>query len=343
MDANNDGIADEGEMPVAGVEMHLFGANSDGVIDTSVVLATAVTNEEGLYLFDGLAAGEYVVGIGPAAFGAEAPLADKIPSASVAVDPNNDTDIDNNGVLEAEISYVLSGPLTLGNGEPIGEVPSNDAITADANANLTVDFGFYLPVLDVDVELTLVEGAEDGTAVVGDLITFELTVTNDGNVSADSVELEVVLSDGFENVDPDGGNTPTIEIDGTVAPGEAATAVVTARVMGDDLNAEAEVSAARAVDDEGVPITSVLGVSIVNAAPEISQTNTALLPLTLAAPQAAIATTPGPASAAPAALALTGVESSHLALLAMLLLISGGALVALSSRRRWLVELGSDS
>ena len=343
MDANNDGIADEGEMPVAGVEMQLFGANSDGVIDTSVVLATAVTDEEGLYLFADLPAGDFVVGIGPAAFAADGPLADKIPSAPVAEDPNSDIDVDNNGVLDAAISYVLSGPLTLGDGEPVGEVPANDAATADANANLTVDFGFYLPILDVDVELELVEGADDGTALVGDLITFELTVTNDGNVFADSVELEVVLSEGFENVDPEGGNTPTIEIPGSVAPGETATATVTAIVTGDDLDADAEVSAARAVDEEGVPITSVLGVSITNSEPAAVNNSNPLLPLTLAAPAATVTTPPAPINQVPATLAFTGVESSHLALLATLLLITGGALVTLGSRRRELAEVGSDS
>ena len=50
MDSNNDGILEVGEMLVAGVEVHLFAANSDGTIDPSAILATTVTNEEGFSL-----------------------------------------------------------------------------------------------------------------------------------------------------------------------------------------------------------------------------------------------------------------------------------------------------
>ena len=345
MDSNNDGVIDEGEMPVAGVDVQLFAVNSDGAIDPASPIATALTNDEGLYLFDELPAGDYVVGIGPAAFGETGPLANKIPSTPTADDPNTDIDADNNGVADTEIGFVLSGALTLGDGEPVAEDPSNDSATADVASNLTVDFGFYEVDLDVDVELTVTEEPDAGTVEVGDTVTFEVTVTNEGNVAADSVEVVVDLSEDFEPViDPDweiDADGATFEVPGTVEPGETTTAQITARVAGPELEAMAVVSEARAIDEEGVPITSVLGVSISNEPVQPGDSNPIVF--TFAAAPASAATTTAPATAAaanavPPVLAFTGVESSELALIALLLLATGGALVFFGDRRRTLVN-----
>ena len=109
-----------------------------------------MTDAEGLYLFDGLVAGDYVVAIAPDAFAEDGPLAGKVSSTPTVADPNSDVDLDDNGTLDDESGYVLSGVATLGDGEPEGETPSNDAVTPDAASNLTIDFGFFTPVDPVD-------------------------------------------------------------------------------------------------------------------------------------------------------------------------------------------------
>ena len=332
MDANNDGVLDVDEMLVAGVEVHLFAASSDGTIDPTVILATAVTNEEGFYLFDELPAGDYVVGVAPAAFAADGPLVDKIPSTPTVADANTDVDADNNGVVDTALGYVLSGSVTLGDGEPTAEVPSNDSVTGDEFSNLTVDFGFYLPVLNVGVELAVAEEDADIPTAIGDLVTLEVTVTNEGNVAADSIELQVALSEDFESVDPEwtieGDNLASVDLPGTVAPGETATMEITARVLGAQLDAVPEITEVRAIDDNGMPIVGVLGVSL---------TNTSVPPTALTLTLGEIPASSAPAAAAdfgtPPTLALTGVESSDLALIALLLLTTGAGLVVLGGGR----------
>lgn len=56
VDANNNGLQDAGEQGVAGVTVTLYQANG------TTVIRTTTTNPSGGYLFDGLAAGQYVVG-----------------------------------------------------------------------------------------------------------------------------------------------------------------------------------------------------------------------------------------------------------------------------------------
>ncbi|WP_411846710.1 SdrD B-like domain-containing protein [Roseibacillus persicicus] len=60
IDADGDGIQDDGEAPVAGVEVTLYGdADGNGIYDT--VVATATTDSNGRYYFDGLVPDAYVV------------------------------------------------------------------------------------------------------------------------------------------------------------------------------------------------------------------------------------------------------------------------------------------
>ena len=64
-DANGDGVQDPGEAGLGGVSVELVTAGPDGLFGTGddVVAATTTTNAAGNYIFDGLAAGAYVVRI----------------------------------------------------------------------------------------------------------------------------------------------------------------------------------------------------------------------------------------------------------------------------------------
>ena len=318
MDSDNDGLIGDGEMAVADVVVELFAAdeggapvdqNGDGVIDSVDAVASTVTDAEGLYLFDGLAAGDYVVAIAPDAFAEDGPLAGKIPS-STATDADTDLDNDNNGVAYRDIGYVLSDSLTLGDGEP----------GVDASSNLTVDFGFYEPDFALRIEMSVVDGLVDGAARVGEPVTFLITVTNDGDLEADDIRVQVSLSGDLEMIDADWtaleDQLAVIEMPGAMLPGEAKTIELTVMVAGDDLVAVADIASAEAIDENGLPLTSVLGVSLSN-----SNTLSSTLGLSTATDSIPV-------------LAFTGVESKDLTGLAMLILTLGLGLVFASGRNR---------
>ncbi len=133
-DANNNGIRDAAEVGIAGVTVNLYlDANNDGTPDGGII-ATATTDGNGLYLFTGLAANNYIVGVvTPTGF---------VSSSVNGGDPDNNTDNDDNGVLIVG-NETRSNPITLAlTTEPTGETPTNDPNTPDNNSNLTLDFGF---------------------------------------------------------------------------------------------------------------------------------------------------------------------------------------------------------
>jgi len=167
-DTNNNGLIDIGtEQGVSGVRVELYqdtgttvGAYDAG--DTFVGFNN--TSATGYYRFDNLAAGEYVVLIANDNFtaGANTSLVGYWSSGTtradngtisdstslIANDPDNDTDLDENGVTTftgSTINYVSSAAVTLGDFEPTGETDISTLWqgTGDNRANMTVDFGFY--------------------------------------------------------------------------------------------------------------------------------------------------------------------------------------------------------
>ncbi|MEL6891989.1 MAG: SdrD B-like domain-containing protein, partial [Actinomycetota bacterium] len=178
LETDDDGIAETGETPLAGVTVELLDA-AGAVIDTTT------TDADGEYVFDGLAAGTYSVRI-PAAGGDNAALLDGFTSAGT---PNPDAegadgagvDNDNNGVPSA--AGFTSGPVTLGPvaGEPTGEVGGIDGASdegggyADDRSNLTVDFGFVQPLFSIG-SLLWQEVDDDGIAETGETPLAGITV-----------------------------------------------------------------------------------------------------------------------------------------------------------------------
>ncbi len=127
-DANNNGVQDATEIGINAATVKLYvDANSDNVPDGTAI-ATTVTNASGAYGFGSLTAGNYIVGVTlPAGYAGSAT------TATSAV-PNNDNNIDNNGVTtvsgELRSNFIT---LTVG-GEPTTDGDGN-------NGNLTLDFG----------------------------------------------------------------------------------------------------------------------------------------------------------------------------------------------------------
>lgn len=130
-DRNLNGVPDAGEPGVPNATVKLYNdANNDDVPDGSYI-KTTTTDANGMYKFDSLAAGNYIVGVVlPFSY---------IKGPASTIDPDNDVDNDNNGVN-------LIGPNMAG-----GEVRSK-AITLSVggepnggNCNLTLDIGLCQP------------------------------------------------------------------------------------------------------------------------------------------------------------------------------------------------------
>ncbi len=146
IDANDNGRIDAGETGLSGATVELLDANGasidpDGGGPLTQTLTT--TNATGHYRFDNLVPGQYRVrATAPAGY-----------ASSTPDDTNPDSDVDataaaasDNGVGTG--STATSGIVSIVGGEPTGETDltagANAQGTLDAQANMTVDFGFHL-------------------------------------------------------------------------------------------------------------------------------------------------------------------------------------------------------
>ncbi len=128
-DANNNGILDAGETPLAGVSIGLVDANG-------LILATTTTNAAGEYLFTNLAPGTYIVrATTPAGF---ASSTGKNGSASGPFEPAPQTTINNSDHGTAVGNFAQSVVTLAGFGTPANP-------DAAGTANLRQDFGFFRP------------------------------------------------------------------------------------------------------------------------------------------------------------------------------------------------------
>ncbi len=222
-DANDNGVLDTDEQPLANVTIELWqdsdsngepdDVNTDGTVDDDDRLATVTTDSAGLYLFDNLNAGDYLVSIPASAWTDDGPLAGYRSSTG---DTQSDVDGDDNGIDPDTIgAAVWSDTVTLGDGEPTGEDPDNDTVTPDENENLTVDFGF---VKNFDLAL-IKELVDESPYEPTDSVTFTISVVNQGTAHA----YDVVVTDYI----PDGLTFSAFEADHTDISIDTDTSVVT--------------------------------------------------------------------------------------------------------------------
>jgi protocatechuate 3,4-dioxygenase beta subunit len=124
-DANNNGI-DNTEAGISGLTVNLYkDDNNDNVADGAAIASTT-TNATGNYNFSNLAPGNYIVGVIPPAV--------YISSSINGGDPDNNTDLDDNGQVTAGTEIRGLAITLTGGGEPNGDI------------NNTYDFGFFLPL-----------------------------------------------------------------------------------------------------------------------------------------------------------------------------------------------------
>jgi SdrD B-like domain/Domain of unknown function DUF11 len=190
-DENDNGIVDAGEYGIAAVTVRLYTAAADG--GTGDFIAGQDTDTNGFYRFTGLAAGNYVVRVEAVNFADGGHLVGFLSSFIDETNPNDDKDLNDNGVGElGGPNPVTSGVITLGPGasEPTGELdlgPGGQG-ASDAQANMTVDFGFTV-VVDLGITKTLVS-KELGK---GSTITWKIAVDNNGSVAVDGAKVVDLL------------------------------------------------------------------------------------------------------------------------------------------------------
>ena len=175
-DENANGTQDDGEAPIAGAIVELFELGDGGLqpvidIDGNFV-EPQLTGLEGLYLFDNLVPGEYMVRV--------IPPAGYLPTTSGG-DPDNDNNDDSNGEPVGGQPYVQSQPVTLvAATEPVNE-------DEDSNSNLSVDFGFV--AFDLAVRKTVASVSDTPLIPNASTVTFNIEVINQGEVDAANIRL----------------------------------------------------------------------------------------------------------------------------------------------------------
>ncbi len=145
IDANDNGLFDSGESPMAGVVVQLVDVQGN-------VLKTDTTKAQGNYSFTGLNSGDYRVRIASSNFTGSGVLVGFTSSTGTngsatgtfepAVDPDNNIDNNDDGQISGTLGQangvIESGVITLG----VGAEPVNDG-DSSANTNLSVDFGVF--------------------------------------------------------------------------------------------------------------------------------------------------------------------------------------------------------
>lgn len=346
-DANNDGQFGADEDPIADVVVDLFvdadgdgqpdDTNGDGVIDGDDAIATTTTDADGGYLFEDLPAGDYIVGLNPSNFAADGPLAGSVSSVPTEVNADGNVDDDDNG-FNGPDGYIISGPITLFGAEPSGETGlDNDPGHPDSLSNLTVDFGIWTPNFDLALTKTYTGPSE---AQVGDSVTFDIEVVNQGDVSASNISVvdylpsQLTLNDSDWTAD---GSNAVIMIAGPLAPGESVVVEITVIIneAGPIVN-RAEIGGGTPLFDDGTPLVGPNGLLMTdgdsvpsnNAIGELDEDDVG--EVNLVAAEVPVVVPPAP----PVDLPDTGSSLGWLLQSALVALLLGGMLFLITRRRR---------
>ena len=199
-DSNKNGINEASEVGIGSVTVNLYTDNdNNNYPDTTAaglpnVIATTTTDASGNYLFSNLVGGNYIVGvITPSGF---------VKDSVNAGDPDNNINLDNNGVYSINGGETLGWPITLAAGtEPNGA-------NVNTNYNDTYDFGFSssttTPTYCTGTLLTNANGYYGGFEIIPHNLNLgpvsnpnpagsELTLITSGNISADKA---IIASNG---------------------------------------------------------------------------------------------------------------------------------------------------
>lgn len=229
-DLNNNGVVDAGEPGIQAVPVSLYQDTDQNCVPDGAAIDAANTDVNGNYLFVDLVPGFYIVGIGTPA--------DYLPSTGSglvwapngpyepAPDPDNNTNSDDNGTAVGNEIRSCAVELIA------KDEPTNDG-DSDFNSNLSVDFGLVR-----NFDLALIKRLATGQSNivgVGQNVDFELTVYNQGSITASNIVLIDYIPVGLSLNDPDwtsvSAQTATILVPGPLAPGGSVVVPITLQVQ----------------------------------------------------------------------------------------------------------------
>lgn len=180
-DVNRNGLQDSGEPGIAKVEVKLTGTDKNG----DAVERTTTTDASGHYLFDQLISGDYTVTFDLASSAdstrASAPRFTKAKQGS---EPAIDSD--------ADVTTGESGSIKL----------ADPTLSGMGDVHSDIDAGIYYLIPHLTVTKTS-DPASGATVKPGDVITYTLTATNDGELDLSDIVVADDLS-GLLGLTPNG-------------------------------------------------------------------------------------------------------------------------------------------
>ncbi|HEX2763965.1 MAG TPA: Ig-like domain-containing protein [Allosphingosinicella sp.] len=265
-DLNFNGLYDSGE-GVVGVMLDIYAdTNDSGGWDAGdALLGNTTTLAGGLYSFAGLAPGDYIVVVRASNFNSGQPLFG-LQSVAGGTDPDDNIDNDDNGVAIAGGAFA-SQTITLA----YNSEPTTDG-DADADTNLTLDFGFkgnQAPDA-VNDSVTVAEdsGANDLTSQLlsndTDPDGDTRTITGGTNGANGTVSVSAGVLTYTPNANYNGSDSFTYTISDGQGHTDTATATVTVTAVNDAVTTSAPLTATVGEDASNVAITG-LSISDVDA------------------------------------------------------------------------------
>ncbi|MBL8828840.1 MAG: DUF11 domain-containing protein [Planctomycetaceae bacterium] len=174
-DVNNNGLLDVGESGIDGVALNLFvDTDKSGTLTQNDTPAgNTTTSGGGFYRFDNLLPNAYLVQIAQGNFNGV--LTNYQSSTGNQPTPgDNNVDHDDNGDPVTNAGVVAAAVLLTGEAESIADGDN------DPNSNLTVDFGVYVPLIDVELD----KSVSAAVANPGDTLTYTVFIRNNGPLAA---------------------------------------------------------------------------------------------------------------------------------------------------------------
>ncbi len=196
LDANRNGVFDAGDSGIVGVTMSLFADADNNDIADGPAIATTTSLAGGAYSFGSLTPGNYIVSVNAANFTGGGVLVNRVTTLG-GVDPDNDVDDDDNGIVGPGGTVVATSITLAYNTEPTAGL-GNDS-------NPRLDFGFLSPNVAPAFAngsgqpsyaenaapiaiATAVTATDDSTVYTGGTLTVGITT---GSVAGDAITLAV--------------------------------------------------------------------------------------------------------------------------------------------------------
>lgn len=227
VDKDANGQQDDGEQPFTGITVSVVDANGDVVRLVSGGLAKTDVSDDGTYEIAGLPSGTFRIEFRESETGSLVGYE----STEANKDGVSDT-------LDSDAVGIVGDDGWTDGGDVNGlEFPAISDMSSNVFAMEHVDYGVVPsnPSIDI-VKIVDKSTLENDDAVAGTVLTYTLTVTNDGDTELTDVRIDDELVDDAVTFDWGGSSDPATG-EGVLSAGETVTAKATYTVTQDDVDA----------------------------------------------------------------------------------------------------------